>query len=299
MIKGLISPILSPFNDDLSFNEDLYVSLAKDLLEKGCSGLAPFGTTGEALSISFNERISALEALVDSGIDPSNLIPGTGLCNLYDTVELSKHALEVGCAGVMTLPPFYFKGVSDDGLFTYFSKFIELVNKTELKIYLYHIPQVSGTPLSIELVKKLKHSFPEQIIGIKDSSGNWENTSSLLNIKDLIVYPGTELPVIDAIKLGAPGCISATANFNSVDISKVIACCFEKKWEIAEELHKNVKQVRMLFQEYSPIPSQKSLLSRLYREDKWKNVRPPIIKISEKKIDNLINNLNNKFGFKI
>ena len=296
MIKGLIAPILSPFNDDLSFNEDLYVSLAKDLLEKGCSGLAPFGTTGEALSISFNERISALEALVDSGIDPSNLIPGTGLCNLYDTVDLSKHSLEVGCACVMTLPPFYFKGVSDDGLFAYFSKFIELVNKTELKFILSHSTSLWNS-LSIEL--KVKHSFPEQIIGIKDSSGNWENTSSLLNIKDLIVYPGTELPVIDAIKLGAPGCISATANFNSVDISKVIACCFEKKWEIAEELNKNVKQVRMLFQEYSPIPSQKSLLSRLYREDKWKNVRPPIIKISEKKIDNLINNLNNKFGFKI
>ena len=105
--------------------------------------------------------------------------------------------------------------------------------------------------------------------------------------------------MIDAIKLGAPGCISATANFNSVDISKVISFCFQEKWEIAEKFHLKVKQVRMLFQEYSPIPSQKFLLSRLYKEEKWKNVRPPIIKISEEKIDKLINNLNNNFGFKL
>ncbi|MEC7238017.1 MAG: dihydrodipicolinate synthase family protein, partial [Pseudomonadota bacterium] len=106
MIKGLIAPILSPFNDDLSFNQGLYDDLAAELLETGCAGLAPFGTTGEALSVSCAERMAALEGLVASGVDPKVIIPGTGLCNLPESIALSRHAVELGCAGVMTLPPF-------------------------------------------------------------------------------------------------------------------------------------------------------------------------------------------------
>ena len=238
MIKGLISPILTPFNNDLSFNQTLYNQLAKDLLANGCSGLAPFGTTGEALSIGNEERIRALQGIIDIGIDPNILIPGTGLCNLPDTIKMSKHALDLGCHGIMTLPPFYFKGMSDEGLFHYFEKLILGINHPNLKIYLYHIPQVSGVGLSIGLVKKLKKTFPDIIVGIKDSSGDWKNTEALLNIDGLIVYPGAELPVIEAIKLGAPGCISATANLNSSDIAKVIELCHKKEWDRAEELHK-------------------------------------------------------------
>ena len=260
MIKGLISPILSPFNEDLSFNQSLYNELAEDLLANGCAGLAPFGTTGEALSIGNEERIRALQGLIDSGIDPSIMIPGTGLCNITDTIKMSKHALDLGCHGIMTLPPFYFKGMSDEGLFNYFEKLIEGINHQSLKIYLYHIPQVSGVGLSIELVKKLKKTFPNIVVGIKDSSGEWKNTEALLGIDELIVYPGAELPVIDAIKLGAPGCISATANLNSSDIAKVINLCHDNEWNNAEELHKKVKSVRMLFQDYAPIPAQKDFL---------------------------------------
>ena len=262
LIKGLIAPILSPFNDDLSFNQNLYNDLAKDLLTSGCSGLAPFGTTGEALSLGNEERIQALKGLIDTGIDPNILIPGTGLCNLPDTIKMSKHALDLGCHGIMTLPPFYFKGMSDEGLFQYFEKLIEGINHPNLKIYLYHIPQVSGVGLSIDLVKKLKQTFPNIIVGIKDSSGDWKNTEALLNIEELIVYPGAELPVIEAIKLGAPGCISATANLNSSDIARVIDLCHQKEWDNAEELHKKVKSVRLLFQDYAPIPAQKRLLAK-------------------------------------
>ena len=231
LIKGLIAPILSPFNDDLSFNQNLYNDLAKDLLTSGCSGLAPFGTTGEALSLGNEERIQALKGLIDTGIDPNVLIPGTGLCNLPDTIKMSKHALDLGCHGIMPLPPFYFKGMSNEGLFQYFEKLIEGINHPNLKIYLYHIPQVSGVGLSIDLVKKLKQTFPNIIVGIKDSSGDWKNTEALLNIEELIVYPGAELPVIEAIKLGAPGCISATANLNSSDIARVIDLCHQKEWD--------------------------------------------------------------------
>ena len=178
-------------------------------------------------------------------------------------MKISKHALDLGCHGVMTLPPFYFKGMSDEGLFDYFEKLIEEINHSKLKIYLYHIPQVSGVGLSIDLVSKLKKSYPDIVVGIKDSSGNWENTKSLLGIDDLVVYPGAELPVIKAIKLGAPGCISATANLNGGDISKVINFCHDNEWEKAEDLHKKVTKVRLLFQDYAPIPAQKGLLLSL------------------------------------
>ena len=169
MLKGLISPVLTPFNNDLSVATDLYVDFAKQLLATGgCSGLAPFGTTGEALSVGIRERMESLDALVAAGIDPKLMMPGTGLTNLEDTATLTRHAAEHGCYGAMTLPAFYFKGVSDDGLFDYYSRLIDMVNHDDLRIFLYHIPQVSGVGLSIDLVRRLHEAYPEIIVGIKD-----------------------------------------------------------------------------------------------------------------------------------
>jgi len=293
MIKGLISPILSPFDNSLNFNQEMYNELAKDLLSTGCSGLAPFGTTGEALSVSNDERMQALENLIKSGVSPDKLIPGTGLCNFPDTVKISRHAVELGCKGVMTLPAFYFKDVTDEGLFQYYEKLIDEINHPNLKIYLYHIPQVSGVGLSIPLVKKLRSTYPDIIVGIKDSSGVWENTEQLLSIDGLIVYPGAELPVIDAIKLGGPGCISATANFNPTNIAKVIELSHDRKWDQAEEVHKDVKEVRYLFQDYSAIPAQKAMLAIKYKDKRWKNIRPPLVQISEQRSSELEEKLRN------
>ena len=297
MIKGLIAPVLTPFANDMSVDQGLYNALASRLLEQGCSGLAPFGTTGEALSVSTQERMNALESLVKTGIDSSVIIPGTGLCNLPETITLSQHAIELGCKGVMTLPPFYFKGVPDDGLFSYYEQLIAEINHPDLKIYLYHIPQVSGVGLSIELVSRLRKAYPDVIVGIKDSSGVWDNTKDLLNIDGLIVYPGAELPVIDAIRLGAPGCISATANLNPTDIARVIALCHSGKWDEAETLHETVKKVRVLFQDYAPIPAQKALMARITKDDKWHNLRAPLKPISAEKANELASILTNDFGF--
>ena len=297
MIKGLIAPVLTQFDNDMSVDQGLYNALASRLLEQGCSGLAPFGTTGEALSVSTQERMNALESLVKTGIDASVIIPGTGLCNLPETITLSQHAIELGCKGVMTLPPFYFKGVPDGGLFSYYEQLIAEINHPDLKIYLYHIPQVSGVGLSIELVSRLRKAYPDVIVGIKDSSGVWDNTKDLLNIDGLIVYPGAELPVIDAIRLGAPGCISATANLNPTDIARVIALCHSGKWEEAEALHETVKKVRFLFQDYAPIPAQKALMARITKDDKWHNLRAPLKPISTEKANELASILTNDFGF--
>ena len=295
MIKGLIAPILTPFDDNLNVDQALYNELAKHLLATGVSGLAPFGTTGEALSVSHDERKAALKGLIAAGIDPAIMIPGTGLCNLPDTINLCQHAISLGCAGVMLLPPFYFKGVSDEGLYDYYTQLIAGVNDSRLKIYLYHIPQVSGVGLSISLVQKLHTKFPNVVVGIKDSSGDWENTQALLGIEGLIVYPGAELPVIEAIKLGAPGCISATANLNGADIAKVIELCLAGKWDEAEVRHKKVKAVRYMFQDYAPIPAQKALLARSTGHSAWNNLRPPMRPMAKEKLDALANDLASQF----
>ena len=298
MIKGLISPILTPFNEDLSINTDVYNEFAKYLLDNGCSGLAPFGTTGEALSIGNEERMNSLEGLISNGIDPNVLIPGTGLCNIPDTVMVSRHAMELGCHAVMVLPPFYYKDMNEDGIFNHYDELISRINHPDLKIYLYHIPQVAGVGLSIDLVSKLKATYPDIVEGIKDSSGDWDNTKALLSIDDLVVYPGAELPVIDAIKLGAPGCISATANINSLDIGEVIKLCHAGKWQEAESLHKKVKKVRLLFQEYAPIPAQKAILAVMTGNKLWNNLRPPFKSMENSKTKILASILEKEFEFK-
>ncbi|MDJ0750149.1 MAG: dihydrodipicolinate synthase family protein [Woeseiaceae bacterium] len=274
--KGVLAPLLTPFNDDLTVATDLYVDLAQHLLDEGCAGLVPFGTTGEALSVGIDERIDAIRSLIDSGIDPGALIPGTGVSNLTDTARLSRACLDMGCAAVMVLPPFYFKAVTDDGLFHYFAALIERIGPAA-RIFLYHIPPVAVVGISTWLAAKLHEHFPEQIVGIKDSSGDWDNTRSLLGIEGLIVYPGSELPLIDALELGAPGCISATANTNAAAIAEVIRVYGDGDVARASELHRNVAKYRQsMLDRCSPIPGQKRLLALATGDERWANVRPPL-----------------------
>jgi 4-hydroxy-tetrahydrodipicolinate synthase len=279
-VPGVIAPNLTPFNDDLSVATDLYVRHAHDLLDEGCVGLAPFGTTGEALSVGIDERKSSLEALVASGIDPEVLVPGTGLTNLVDTVSLSRHAMDLGCRAVMTLPPFYIKSPSDQGLFDYFEALIHRAGPS-IELFLYHIPQVAGVGFSHDLVRQLKTRFPEQVIGIKDSTGDWANTAELFEIDELLVYPGSELPLMDSLALGGLGCISATANTNGGAIAEVITSENSEAHDEAGRLHAQVAAVRRLFDEYPLIASQKWLLARRTGDPRWANVRPPLTKLSD------------------
>ena len=282
-LRGVIAPNLTPFDEDLSVATDLYVAHAKHCLDDGCVGLAPFGTTGEALSVGIAERRATLEALVAAGVPAARLIPGTGLTNLADTAELTRHAVELGCAGAMTLPPFYFKGVADDGLYAYFASLIERVGQEGLRIYLYHIPQVSGVGIPPAVVRRLRAAFPAQIVGIKDSSGDWDNTKALLEIEGLIVYPGSELPLIEALELGARGCITATANLNAAGIAEVIRLWDAGQRDAARQLHERVKRIRLTVQDYAPIPAQKRILALRHGEPRWAALRPPLLPLDEAK----------------
>ena len=295
-IRGVIAPILTPFNDDFSVAGELYVAHAKWLFDQGCAGIAPFGTTGESLSVGIDERIAAIRALVDAGIDPARMIPGTGLSNVADTARLSRACLAMGCAGVMTLPPFYFKNVSEDGLHTYFEQLIKAIG-ADARIYLYHIPPVAVVGISPALAARLHADFPEQIVGIKDSSGDWDNTRGLLDIDGLIVYPGSELPLLEALELGAPGCITATANVNAGAIAKVVELYGKGDIAAARALHETVKRFRLTVQDYAPIPAQKRLLAMTSGDARWANVRPPLTALPEEKGRELAAILKREFEF--
>ena len=296
-IHGVLVPILTPFNDDMTVATDLYVAHAKRLLDEGCAGLVPFGTTGEALSVGIDERIAAITALVDAGIDPALMIPGTGLSNVADTARLSRACLDMGCAGVMTLPPFYYKGVSEEGLYRHFVQLIRAIGDGA-RLFLYHIPPIAIVGIPVTLAARLHAEFPQQIVGIKDSSGEWDNTRALLGIDGLVVYPGSELPLVEALELGAPGCISATANLNGGAIAKLIDAHFDGNSDRVRELHRDVKRFRLLLQDYAPIPAQKRLLALLTGDERWANVRPPFTPMPEDDGRDLLQTIQQDFGFR-
>jgi 4-hydroxy-tetrahydrodipicolinate synthase len=298
-LRGVISPTLTPFNDDMSIAEDLYIAHAKRCLTDGCVGLAPFGTTSEALSVGIDERMDMLEKLVASGIAASKLIPGTGLTSLPDTVRLTRHAVELGCAGAMTLPPFYFKGVADDGLYDYFRRLIDGVADDRLQIYLYHIPQVAGVGIPVPLVRRLHQDFPATIVGIKDSTGDWANTSALLGIEGLRVYPGSELPLIEALEMGATGSISATANINAAGIAEVIRLYDTGDKAAAAKHHEMVKKFRLTVQGYAPIPVMKRMMALASGDRRWANTRPPLLPASVEEGQALASQLAGDFGFRL
>jgi 4-hydroxy-tetrahydrodipicolinate synthase len=295
-IRGVLAPILTPFNNDMTVATDLYVAHAQRLLEQGCAGLVPFGTTGEALSVSIDERIAAMSALADAGIDPALMIPGTGLSNVADTARLSRACLDIGCAGVMTLPPFYYKGVSEEGLYRHFAQLIEAIGE-DARIFLYHIPPIAIVGIPTALAARLHAEFPEQVVGIKDSSGEWDNTRALLCIDGLIVYPGSELPLVEALELGAPGCISATANLNGRAIAELIGAYFDGNVPRVRELHRDVKRFRLALQDYAPIPAQKRLLALVTGDDRWAHVRPPLVEMPEEQGRKLLETLRSEFDF--
>src|SRR5437870_13653944 len=178
--RGVLAPVVTPFKADLAPDRQRFIRHCQRLLSQNC-GLAPFGTTSEANSMSTDERISLLEALLAAGIDPSRMMPGTGCCSITETVELTTHAVKHGCAGVLMLPPFYYKTVSEEGLYRYFSEVVQRVGDTRLKIYLYHIPPVAYVGVTPILVERLLKAYPNAIAGMKDSSGDWKNTKTFLD----------------------------------------------------------------------------------------------------------------------
>jgi 4-hydroxy-tetrahydrodipicolinate synthase len=213
-LQGVFSPVVTPFDADLRPDPERYLRQCRWLLSQNC-GLAVFGTNSEANSLSNDERKTLLDRLVDSGLPASRMMPGTGCSSIPETVELTQHAVGRGAAGVLMLPPFYYKGVSDEGLFRHYSEVIQRVGDQRLKIYLYHIPPVAQVPISLALIERLLKFYAGTVVGIKDSSGDWSNTKAMLDaFPGFRVFAGSESFLLRNMQNGGAGCISATANIN-------------------------------------------------------------------------------------
>ena len=276
-LRGVVTPILTPFNDDLSLAPDLYLEHARWLLDQGMHYLSPFGTTGEALSMALEERLAAVDALIDGGIDPARLMPGTGLCNLPETLTLSRHAVERGCAGVMTLPPFFYKNADDAGLHAYFDRLIHTIDHPGLRICLYHIPPMAGIGFTPVLAGRLATEFPDVVVAYKDSSGDFGNTVAVQEAApSLSVFPGSETFLRDGMAAGAAGCISATCNVNPAAIREVYDLAAGDREGDLDRAGGNMVALRRNIEGYAPIPAMKGLLAEGRDDPRWRNVRPPL-----------------------
>jgi 4-hydroxy-tetrahydrodipicolinate synthase len=289
-ISGVLSPVVTPFKSDLSPDVERFVGQCKWLLANNV-GLAVFGTNSEANSLSADERMALLDTLVDAGVDPARMMPGTGCCALSDSVRLTAHAVKLGCAGTLMLPPFYYKGVSDEGLFRNYAEIVERVGDARLRIYLYHIPQVSQVPISLNLIGRLLKAYPNNIAGTKDSSGDWNNTKATLDAyaKDgFDVFPGSETFLLAGMRNGAKGCISATANVNPAAIHNLYA-----NWQSADAdaLQAGLDRVRSIFQKYPMIPAMKRAIAHWSGHAGWGTVRPPLVELGAEQSQALIREL--------
>lgn len=278
-LTGLWPPVSTPFADDGSVATDKLVAHSRTLLDEGATGLAILGTTSEANSLTVDERRRVIDAHVDGGVDAGRLLPGTGACAVDDVVALSRHTGEIGAAGVLLLPPFYYKGVSDDGLFEFVARVIERCGGSVPRIMLYHIPPMAVVGWSHDLIARLIEAFPEIVVGIKDSSGDVDHTLSLIDtFPDFAVFPGAEVYLLRAMRHGASGCISATANVNARGIVKLLEA---KDTPEADALQEQLKAVRTAVQSRGLIQGNKAVLAARYGDDSWVNVRPPLLPLAD------------------
>src|SRR5437868_8758105 len=286
-IRGVLAPVVTPFKNDLSPDSQRFIAHCKWLLSQNC-GLAVFGTNSEANSLSIQERAMLLDELVATEVDTSRMIVGTGCCSITETVKLTAQAVKHGCAGVLMLPPFYYKGVSEEGLYRYFSEVVQRVGDTRLRIYLYHIPPVAMVGISLGLVERLLKSYPNAIAGMKDSSGDWNNTKVYLDAfaqSGFDVFVGSESFLLANMRNGGAGAISATANVNPAAIHKLY-----RQWNTAgdadnaDQQQSKLNAVREVFSSRkfpSTIAALKQAIA-IYRNDpEWSRVRPPLVELTK------------------
>jgi 4-hydroxy-tetrahydrodipicolinate synthase len=271
----VLSPVVTPFKADLAPDPERFVRQCRWLLSQNV-GLAVFGTNSEANSLSVEEKIDLLDRLAGAGLDSARMMPGTGCCALPDSVRLTAHAMKLGCGGVLMLPPFYYKGVSDDGLFRSFAEVIERVGETRLRVYLYHIPPVAQVPITLGLVERLLAAYPAQIAGMKDSGGDWSNTKSFLDAfakAGFDVFAGSETFLLQNMRHGGAGCISATANVHSGPIARLY-----DTWRAADADAQQARLdvIRGVFQKFPMIPALKVAIAHYGDDPAWTTVRPPL-----------------------
>jgi 4-hydroxy-tetrahydrodipicolinate synthase len=296
-IRGVLAPVVTPFRADLSPDGERFVAHCKWLVSQNC-GLAVFGTNSEGNSLAAEERLALLDSLVAAGVDPSRMMPGTGCCSITETVRLTAQAVKHGCAGVLMLPPFYYKNVSQEGLFRYFSEVVQRVGDARLQIYLYHIPPVAMVGITTGLVERLLAAYPNAIAGMKDSSGDWNNTKTFLDAfakSGFDVFVGSESFLLANMRNGGVGTISAMANVNPAAIHKLYSEYRDGKLTSAlggsptelEDQQQKLNVVRETFARFPMIAALKQGIAIYANDPAWRTVRPPLVELTAEEAKSL------------
>ena len=273
-LSGVIAAISTPITESGAPDIDRALRLARHLLDNGCDGLNVLGTTGEATSFSLEERKAVMTAYRSNGLPLERLMVGTGAAAVADAVALTRHAAELGFAGALLLPPFYYKGVPDDGLFNYIEAVVKATAAKPIPLYLYHFPAMSGLPWHVVLLRRLLEAFPSRVAGLKDSSGDMAYARSAAAIsREFAVFPSTEAALLEARRGDFAGCISATANCN--------ADLCARAWHNGDEAGLAAAvAIRKLFDGKPLVSGVKALLAHIHGDPALARVKPPLAAFS-------------------
>lgn len=290
-VRGIYAAAISPFNADGSLNAGKLVRYCQYLMspEGGCDGVAPTGTTGEGTSIALADRLALAGAFADAGIDRDRVIFGTGAAAANDCVALTRSSVEAGFTNVLVLPPYYYKSPSDEGLYAYYSNLVEAIGRDDLRIYLYHFPQMSMVPLSTSLVARLRAAFGPVVAGLKDSSGDFEQTRAFVDAtggasEDFDVFPSSEAMLWDGLSIGTAGIISGSTNAFG---ARAQAALRAPEGTVRDTAMKAVKAARTMAAQYPLMSAMKTVEAWRSGDDEWLRMAPPLVPLSPDQKDAL------------
>jgi len=289
-ITGVYCAAATPVTEDGRPDADRLAAHCHWLLDEGCHGIAVLGTTGEANSFAPDERRTLLEGVIARGIEPSELMPGTGSTAIGETVALTRHALDLGTTRVVMLPPYYYKGVSDDGLFAAYAETIERLGDDRLQIVLYHIPQMSGVPITLGLIERLVAAYPRTVVGVKDSGGDFENMKAMLAaFPGFAVLAGADPLLLPLLQAGGAGCITATSNIVARSLRTVFDGARDEARKAAvEAAQARIMAYRTLSNSFgAQIPTIKAMVAAHRRDPQWAETRPPLVCLGEPQLAKL------------
>ena len=290
-LKGVWVPVLTPQNSDLLIDKNRFFHHLDWLFQHEINGVVLFGTNGEASSFSAQERMLLLEWVKKEGISNEKVIVGTGCSALTDTIVLIEHAIGLGYFHHLVLPPFYYKNPTINGLVNNYSEIINRIDNKHLKIYLYNFPQLSGIQLGVDLVEILSEKFPKNIVGYKDSSGDWDNTSQIMEkCPQISMFPGSEIFLSKALEKGAAGVITGTGNVNPGMVKQTYEAFYNDK-EKSIILQKKIDAFRTAVQKYPLISALKGLIEHYRKDEGWQYLRPPLTALSKADLENLIKSI--------
>jgi 4-hydroxy-tetrahydrodipicolinate synthase len=287
---GAWAASLTPLNADLSIDTEAYLAHVRRLLGGGCDGVAALGTTGEANSFSLAERLALIETLGAAGLPRERLMIGVGCCAQPDTVALTRAALAAGYTNVLMLPPFYYKVVTEDGIFHAYANAIEAVNDPRLRVIIYDFPQMTGLKMSTEFLARLASAFKGVVVGVKNSSGDWPAMEAALKaLPGFQVFAGSEQFLLPTLRAGGPGCVSATANVTYGALAQLVA-----NWKNADadQRQDDITRTRLTLQGFPAIPALKEIMAHVTGRAEWRRLRTPLLNLSQDDASKLIEQAN-------